>query len=219
MSQISPTMGGPPRPRPGALRIAFAACRREGRQPMTTKFARILIGYILGCAPALAQGIITTMAGTGTCGFSGDGGPAISAAICGATGAATDNAGNLYFADRTNLRIRMIAPNGTITTIAGNGNFGSTGDGGPALNATLGWLTQLAVYTNVQSPSVSVTTVCFGDSAAHKIRCVDMGSRNISGYGTGNSGTGGDGGSIGSASFMVPEYTTWDPRGNFYISD
>ena len=181
---------------------------------MPTKFARILIGWTLACAPVLAQGIITTMAGNGTCGFSGDGGPAISAAICGATGAATDSAGNLYFADRSNLRIRMIAPNGTITTIAGNGNYGSTGDGGPALNATLGWVTQLAVYT-----SVSATRVCFGDNAAHKVRCVDMGNHNIYGYGTGNSGTGGDGGNIANASFMTPEYMTWDSVGNLYISD
>src|ERR1043166_1206644 len=108
---------------------------------MPAKFTRILIGWTLACAPAFAQGIITTMAGTGMGGFSGDGGPAISAAICGAIGIARDSLGHLYFADRTNLRIRMIAPNGTITTIAGNGNYGSTGDGGPSLNATLGWVT------------------------------------------------------------------------------
>ena len=186
---------------------------------MTIKFARILFGCTLACAPVLAQGIITTMAGAGTCAFSGDGGPAISAAICGATGAATDTAGNLYFADRSNLRIRMIAPNGTIATIAGNGSYGSTGDGGPALDATLGWVTQLAVYTIVQPPNVSTTRVCFGDNAAHKLRCVDMSSHIIYGYGTGTLGTGGDGGSVSNASFMSPEYTAWDSLGNFYISD
>jgi sugar lactone lactonase YvrE len=85
------------------------------------------------------NGIITTVAGNqfNESGFSGDGGPATSAMLHSPQGVAVDAAGNLYIADRTNSRIRMVSPNGTISTIAGNGKFTYTGDGGPATSAAL----------------------------------------------------------------------------------
>jgi sugar lactone lactonase YvrE len=84
-----------------------------------------------------ANGIITTVAGTGAQGFSGDGGPATSAQLYRPSGVAVDRAGNLYIADMLNRRIRKVDTNGIITTLAGTGAFGSTGDGGQAINATL----------------------------------------------------------------------------------
>ena len=81
--------------------------------------------------------IISTIAGNGSDSYSGDGGPARKAQLGGPSGAAFDSTGNLYFADSNNDRIRKISPDGTITTVAGNGTPGFSGDGGPALNAQL----------------------------------------------------------------------------------
>src|SRR5437879_3302157 len=84
-----------------------------------------------------AQTIITTVAGrAGSAGFSGDGGPAISANLNAPIGICFDPAGNLYIADFNNQRVRKVdATTGVINTIAGNGTAGFSGDGGPALNA------------------------------------------------------------------------------------
>ena len=82
-------------------------------------------------------GIISTIAGNGAAGFSGDGGPATSAALNYPSGLATDLAGNLYIVDGGNQRIRKVSPNGIITTVAGNGVAGFSGDGGPATSASL----------------------------------------------------------------------------------
>jgi uncharacterized protein (TIGR03437 family) len=81
--------------------------------------------------------IIDTIAGNGSDSYSGDGGPARKAQLGGPSGAAFDSTGNLYFADSNNDRVRKISPDGTITTVAGNGTPGFSGDGGPALNAQL----------------------------------------------------------------------------------
>jgi DNA-binding beta-propeller fold protein YncE len=72
-------------------------------------------------------GIITTVAGSGEPGFGGDGGPATEAKIYSPTGVAVDSSGNLYIADNSNHRIRMVDPSGIITTYAGGGAYGSVG--------------------------------------------------------------------------------------------
>jgi sugar lactone lactonase YvrE len=84
----------------------------------------------------VANGVITTIAGTGNSDFKGDNGPATSAAFWSPGGIAVDAAGNLYIADTTNNRIRRIS-NGVITTVAGNGTSGFSGDNGPATSAQL----------------------------------------------------------------------------------
>jgi RHS repeat-associated protein len=81
------------------------------------------------------DGVITTIAGTGTLGFSGDGGPAVSAQISEPHNLLLGSDGTLYFSDHFNARIRAIRPDGIITTIAGNGTVGFSGDHGPALDA------------------------------------------------------------------------------------
>jgi uncharacterized protein (TIGR03437 family) len=91
------------------------------------------------------NGIITTVAGTGFAGFFGDGGLATSAQLNNPTGVAVDAAGNLYIADKTNFRIRMVSATGTITTIAGKSSSGYSGDGGPATSAQLKFPTGVAV--------------------------------------------------------------------------
>lgn len=85
-----------------------------------------------------ADGVITTIAGDGTQGFAGDGGPATKAVLSRPIGMARGSDGTLYFCDAGNYRVRAIRPDGTITTVAGNGTKGYSGDGGPALAAGFG---------------------------------------------------------------------------------
>ena len=103
--------------------------------------------YVAGqncCVLKLSNGSISLAAGNGTAGFSGDGGPASNAAINPPTGIAFDRAGNLYISDSQTNRIRKIS-NGVITTVAGNGSAGFSGDGGPPVAASLSSPGSLAV--------------------------------------------------------------------------
>jgi hypothetical protein len=177
----------------------------------------ILISLLFAIAGiAMGQGVITTVAGApfASCGPLGDGGPATSAQLCGAESTAVDASGNIYFYDYGNARIREITPSGMITTIAGNGVHGTSGDGGPALSASLGSIFQLAVDPSGQR-------LCFGDSSASKIRCVFLATRTIQGYGTGAYGYGGlgDGADVANATFNDPVGVAFDDVGNLYVSD
>lgn len=91
------------------------------------------------------DGTITTVAGTGVEGGSGDGGPALAAQISQPFGVAVDEDGTLYIADRGNFKIRRVGPDGIIGTIAGTGVEGSAGDGGPATAAELGYVARVAI--------------------------------------------------------------------------
>lgn len=91
------------------------------------------------------DGIITMVAGTGTRGFSGDGGPAVAAEISTPSGLAADAAGNLFIAGGSNYRTRKITPAGVITTVAGTGIAGLSGDGGPAEAAQFNFVWGIAV--------------------------------------------------------------------------
>ncbi len=79
----------------------------------------------------VSNGNINTIAGTGAAGSSGDNGPAISAQLNAPKGVAVDTKGDVYIADTGNQRVRMIAPGGVISTFAGTGSAGFSGDGGP----------------------------------------------------------------------------------------
>jgi hypothetical protein len=113
------------------------------------------------------NGIIATVAGTGDAGTSGDGGPAVQAGISSPWHLAVDSSGNIYISQINNMRIRLVTADGTVTTIAGTGTSGSTGDGGPALSANLDhpagitWVNTGAVYFAQASsvvPSVRLLT-------------------------------------------------------------
>jgi uncharacterized protein (TIGR03437 family) len=93
------------------------------------------------------SGIITTIAGNGTQGFSGDGGRAVLAQLSHPKGVAVDSAGNVYISDTFNSRIRVVAPNGTISTVVGTGVPGYSGDGGPATAAQLDFPANLSFDT------------------------------------------------------------------------
>jgi sugar lactone lactonase YvrE len=117
-----------------------------------------------------AEGIISTVAGNGTKGFAGDGGPATSAQIdpFGAhQGLAVDSVGNLYFADIANHRIRKVDTAGIISTVAGNGTAGFSGDGGPAFARPLNNPTGLALD--------SAGNLYIGDTTNLRVRKVAMG--------------------------------------------
>jgi uncharacterized protein (TIGR03437 family) len=93
------------------------------------------------------NGIITTVAGTGVSGFSGDGGPATSAQFRSGSGVAVDSGGNIYIADANGARIRKVDTSGTIRTFAGTGTSGSAGDGGPAVSAQVNFPSGMTVDT------------------------------------------------------------------------
>ena len=135
------------------------------------------------------------MAGTGTCAYGGDGGQGLQATLCNPQSTAVDFTGNVYFVDSANFRIRRIAPGGVIGTVAGNGVRGTSGDGGLAVNASIGAVTQLAVDSSL---------LIFGDPDAHKIRFVLLSSGSIQGLGTGNAVSAGDGSSWNAVSFNQP---------------
>jgi hypothetical protein len=115
-----------------------------------------------------ASGIITTVAGGGFSVFPdiGDGGPATSASLAFPTGVAVDAAGNLFIADNSNQRIRRVAPSGVITTVAGDGSFGFSGDGGPATQASLAGPRGVAVD--------SAGSLFIADERNHRIRRVGI---------------------------------------------
>lgn len=94
------------------------------------------------------NGAISTVAGTGAPGFSGDGGPATSAQLSQPNATAVDAAGNIYIADMGNHRVRRVAPNGTISTIAGNGQIGRGAEGIPATQSPLNYPSSVAVDNN-----------------------------------------------------------------------
>jgi uncharacterized protein (TIGR03437 family) len=155
-------------------------------------------------------GIITTLAGNGTQGYSGDGGPATSAELNGPYRVTVDLAGNVYIPDSSNCRIRKVSPNGTITTIAGNGVPGYSGDGGPATSAELTYPEAVAFD--------SAGNYYIADKA-NVVRKVDPSGTITTAAGTGVSGYTGDGGPATSATLDGPVGVQVDSSGALYISD
>ena len=157
------------------------------------------------------SGIITTVAGTGETGFSGDNGPAVRARLYYPRGVAVDAAGNLFIGDAYNHRIRRVDPSGIITTIVGTGEPGFSGDGGPAVAA------QLLGPQGVAADGAGNLYVA--DSVNFRIRRVDPSGMIITIAGTGKQGYSGDGGPATGARLNVPEGVAVDAAGNLFIGD
>ena len=157
------------------------------------------------------DGIITTIAGTGAAGFSGDGGPATQAQLRAPIGIAADSIGNVYFADQANNRIRKISVAGVISTVAGNGSQGFSGDGGPATSAAIDGPFGVAVD---RAGVVYVT-----DSRNDRIRRVGLDGIITTIAGNGNPGFSGDGGPPTQARLQGPHGVVVDAAGNVYIAD
>jgi uncharacterized protein (TIGR03437 family) len=157
----------------------------------------------------VSNGVITTVAGNGTPGFSGDNGLAASAQLNNPQGVAVDSAGNLYIADSGNNCVRKIA-NGVIAKVAGNGTPGFSGDNAPAIGAQLHWPSGVAVD--------ATGSLYIADSGNYRIRKVSNGAiATIAGNGW--SSLGGDGGPAVRAQLFWPEGVAVDSAGNLYIAD
>ena len=157
------------------------------------------------------SGIITTIAGNSAIGYSGDGGPAINAVLYFPVAITLDKYHNIYFSDAGNARIRKIDTNGIITTIAGNGTFGYSGDGGLAINAELkvpGWI--------VISDS---NEIFFTDWKNHRVKKIDKSGIITTIAGDGILGNSGDGGLAINAEFAAPTGIAFDKYYNIYIFD
>ncbi|MCG6895290.1 MAG: hypothetical protein LJE65_16940, partial [Desulfobacteraceae bacterium] len=155
------------------------------------------------------DGIITTVAGNGSYGFSGDGGPAVDASLAGPIGVDVDPAGNLYIADNGNNRIRKVDPDGVITTVAGSGNRDCGGDGGPALEASLASPRKISV-----DAEGNIFVICY-----HKVRKVNPEGIIDTVAGTRAAGYGGDGGPALEAQLTSPANIAVDDSGTLYIAD
>jgi len=162
------------------------------------------------------QGIISSVAGTGICGFSGDRGPAIQAKISLPWGLALDAAGNIFFVDSGNQCIRAVDKNGIITTVAGSGQKGYCGDGGPARKACFDYPTALAV-----AGSGSSAVIFIADTSNQRIRQVVLKTGIITTVaGNGRQGYSGDGGPAKQASLYEPQGLAVDNRSHvLWIAD
>ncbi|MBZ5623596.1 MAG: IPT/TIG domain-containing protein [Acidobacteriia bacterium] len=157
------------------------------------------------------DGTISTVAGTGLAGFSGDGGAATGAQLNTPLGIALDSAGNLYVADCRNQRVRRVSASGSITTIAGNGMPGYAGDGGPATQAGLSCPHGVAVDSD--------GSLYIGDTENNRVRRVGPDGVISTNAGTGAQGFGGDGGPAAKAQLYAPTSLALDASGNLFIAD
>jgi len=158
-----------------------------------------------------SDGIIRTVVGTGTRGFSGDGAAATSALISSPYGVAVDTAGNIYFSDSLNHMVRKVGTNGTITRIAGTGVQGYGGDGLNAVDALLNLPTGLAVDT--------AGNVYVADTQNHRIRKITTDGKIATVFGTGQPNYNGDGGAGSESPIFYPEGVALDSAGNLYVAD
>ncbi len=169
-----------------------------------TLLALLFFGYTQGQN-------INTIAGDGTSGFSGDGGPATSSVLKNPTGVAVDAQGNIYIADSFNGRVRKIdASTGNITTVAGSGMYGFSGDGGPATAAKMKYPTDVAID--------SQGNLYISGNTDYRIRKVTASTgiiTTIAGDGTSNNT--GDGG-LATAAQLSAGQMAFDSQDNLYIS-
>ncbi|MFF8868394.1 NHL repeat-containing protein [Streptomyces sp. NPDC015139] len=157
------------------------------------------------------DGTITTVAGNGQAGFVSDGGPAAATGLNTPYGMAVDAAGNLYIADRNNHRVRKVTPDGTITTVAGNGQPGFVSDGGPAAATKLHYPNAVAVDRS--------GNLYIADSYNHRVRKVAPDGIITTVAGNGQAGFVSDGGPAVATRLRYPWGVTVDEDGNLYICD
>jgi hypothetical protein len=195
----------------------------DGGPPIQAQFVE-LVGVAMGPDGAvyladdmahrvrvIRDGKIDTLAGSGIQGYQGDGGPARNAALNVPTALAVDDAGNVYFADASSDVIRRISPDGMISTVAGTGQRGFSGDGGRAIDAQLSGPEGIAVASD--------GTLYIGDRLNNRIRKVAPDGTISTIAGTGAMGSTGNGGPARSATFYFPSRVQIDVDGGLLISD
>jgi gliding motility-associated-like protein len=167
-------------------------------------------GYYNVIRKVNSAGIITTIVGNGTTGYSGDGGPATQAQLNRPQDIAIDNAGNLYIPEEMNGTVRKVDNAGIITTIAGTGTVGITGDGGLATQAQLRYPRSVAVD--------NAGNVYVVETGNYKIRKIDNAGIITTFAGTGTYGYSGDGGPAINAQFGLLDQIRFDNAGNMLIA-
>jgi uncharacterized protein (TIGR03437 family) len=143
--------------------------------------------------------------------FSGDGGPATAAALNHPRGLAIDSAGGVYISDTDNWRVRRVTPGGIVSSVAGNGGYGATGDGNQAIGASFSDVTDIALD--------AAGNLYIADASNHRIRKVTPGGIVSTVAGTGVQGSSGDGGLAINALLNRPISVALDAAGNLYICD
>ncbi|MEK7348158.1 MAG: hypothetical protein AABZ94_04745 [Candidatus Eisenbacteria bacterium] len=218
----NPSWSGLPSPGknvgPGSFTVAPPDTLDENGAPLPAGRKRLVATGVVGEATRVLQiqistGGISTYAGTGSFGYTGDGGPATSATIRNAEGVAIGPDGSLYIADTDNHVIRRVSPlTGVITTVAGNGSPGSSGDGAAATAARLQFPQDLAVAANGD--------LYIADTGNHKIRKVAAATGIITTVaGTGTPGSSGDGGAATAARLNSPRGIAVVANGDCFIAD
>ena len=175
---------------------------------------RILLSLVLATVTfsSIRAAEIRTVAGTGKAGSAGDGGPATAAQIDNPFGVTRGPDGNLWFCEYTGQRVRKITADGKIHTVAGSGQKGYTGDGGPALQATFNLPHEIRFDRN--------GNFYIADMVNSAIRKVDAKTGVITTFaGTGKPGYSGDGGPANAAQLKQPHSIQFDPAGDLYICD
>ena len=156
-------------------------------------------------------GLMSTAAGGGTGGL-GDGGKAISAELSDVWGVATDKAGNIYISDTYNWRVRKVTlATGIINTIAGNGNYGNSGAGGPATDAEIGYSVNMKLDT--------AGNIYFADEGTNTVHEITTSGIINTVVGSGSYGFCGDGGPATDACLYFPSGVAIDDSGNLYVAD
>ena len=158
-----------------------------------------------------SDGVITLVAGDGTPGDSGDGGLAILAQLHQPTSVVTDTLGNLIIADYANHRVRKVSSDGSISTLAGTGAPGYSGDGGLAVNAKLNYPAGLALD--------GIGNLYIADSSNSRVRRVDGNGMITTVAGKGLAGHSGDGGPAAAAQIYIPFGIAFDNGGDLFIGD
>ncbi|WP_308205696.1 SMP-30/gluconolactonase/LRE family protein [Frankia sp. AiPs1] len=158
-----------------------------------------------------AAGAADDFAGTGAGGSAGDGGPATAAQLDGPGSTARDEDGNIYIGDAKNSRIRKVTPAGVISTVAGTGTAGYSGDGGPATAAQLNSAEKVTIGPD--------SSVYFSDYENHRIRKIDPAGIITTYVGTGVAGYTGAGGAATQAKIDGPNDITMTADGTLYFAD
>jgi hypothetical protein len=186
---------------------------KAGMSPLnllvTTSGDVVFTDFLNNRVRRISHGVVSTIAGTGNFGFSGDGGPATAADLATPHGLASGPQGSLYVTDNGNSRIRQITADGKIHTVAGSGAFGHTGDGGPATQAAL-------------ADPFGITTDTSGAlyiSETDGVRRVAPNGTIGTLAGNGTDAYGGDGGPAGAAQLSDPQDVVANGAGDLFIAD
>ena len=178
-------------------------------------YNNFMVRHFLAVLLPLGTALLTLLPGAAQevarSGYAGDGGPAVEARLNNPVGVAVDGDGNVYIADTHNYRIRRVDPAGTITTFAGTGERGFSGDGGLAVEARLNYPVGVAVDGD--------GNVYIADAYNYRIRWVDPAGIITTFAGNGERGFSGDGGPAVEAQLNDPWDIAVDGNGNFYIAD